>query len=67
MTHETTNRLVVTGFAMVYLGTMGLLLMLSSVNLSEDMLRAVRIALAAAVGVGAALTLIGRLAPHRDS
>lgn len=67
MTHDTSNRLIVTGFAMAYFGAMGLLLMLSSVHIPENLLGTVRLVLAGLVAVGGLVALVGRLAPLRDS
>ena len=65
MTRRTSEHLILAGFAMAYLGAMGLLLMLSSVNLSEDALAVIRLTLAASFVLGSVSTLIGRLAPLR--
>lgn len=66
MAPETSIRLIVVGFAMAYVGAMGFLLMLSSVNLSEEVLRAVRLALGGLFVSGSLVVLIGRLAPVRE-
>jgi hypothetical protein len=66
MTHRMHVRLILIGFPMAYVGAMGLLLLLSSPNLSPQVQSAIRLALAALAGVGILLLAAAKISPVRD-
>ena len=63
MTSHGHDRSVTVGFAMAYTGVMGLLLMMSSPNLSAEAEFAIRLGLAAIAVLGAVTLLIAKLIP----
>ena len=65
MTSHGHDRAIIIGFAMAYAGVMGLLLMMSSPNLSAETERAIRLALAAIAMLGSVILLAAKLIPIR--